>query len=139
MKFKTPFQSATERLLNAEAENALYEKAAADIEANIIDKGLWTRAFAESDGDEVKQKALYIKMIVQQYKDRILAEEEIAAATAAEEDKRRREAARAADEAIKNKQTPEDIARRKAAEESAQRAREEFQREQRRKEEELKR
>lgn len=139
MKFKTPFQSATERLLNAEAENALYEKAAADIEANIIDKGLWTRAFAESDGNEVKQKALYIKMIVQQYKDRILAEEEIAAATAAEEDKRRREAARAADEAIKNKQTPEDIARRKAAEESAQRAREEFQREQRRKDEELKR
>jgi len=34
MKFKTPFQSATERLLNAGAENSLYEKAASDIEAN---------------------------------------------------------------------------------------------------------
>lgn len=139
MKFKTPFQSAAERLLKEEAENLLYEKAAADIEANIIDKGLWTRAFAESDGDEVKQKALYIKMIVQQYKDRILAEEEIATARAAEEDKRLREATRAAEEARKKRQTPEDIAKRKAAEESAQRAREEFQREQRRKDEELKR
>lgn len=139
MKFKIPFQSATERLLNAEAENSLYEKAASDIEANIIDKGLWTKAFAESDGDEVKQKALYIKMIVQQYKDEIMAAEELAAAHAAEETRRNIKAARAAEEARKNNQSPDDIAKRKAAEESAQRAREDFQREQRRKEEELKR
>ena len=99
MKFKTPFQSATERLLNAGAENSLYEKAASDIEANNIDKGLWTKAFAEADGNEIRQKALYIKMIVKQYKDEILAGEELAAVMASEEEKRQRQAAWAAEDA----------------------------------------
>ena len=103
MKFKTPFQSATERLLNAGAENSLYEKAASDIEANNIDKGLWTKAFAEADGNEIRQKALYIKMIVKQYKDEILAGEELAAVMASREEKRQRQAAWAAEEARRNK------------------------------------
>jgi hypothetical protein len=139
MKFKTPFQSATERLLNAGAENSLYEKAASDIEANNIDKGLWTKAFAEADGNEIRQKALYIKMIVKQYKDEILAGEELAAVIASEEERRQRQAAMAAEEARRNKQSPDDIAKKKEAEKSANKAREDFQREQREKEAELKR
>ena len=139
MKFKNPFQSATERLFNAGAENSLYEKAASDIEANNIDKGLWTKAFAEADGNEIRQKALYIKMIVKQYKDEILAGEELAAVMASEEERRQRQAASAAEDARRNKQSPDDIAKKKEAEKSANKAREDFQREQREKEAELKR
>jgi len=36
MKFKNPWVSATQRLLTKEAEHALYEKAANDIELNNI-------------------------------------------------------------------------------------------------------
>ncbi|MDB9885163.1 hypothetical protein OAC94_00985 [Gammaproteobacteria bacterium] len=139
MKFKTPFQSATQRLLNAEAENSLYEKAASDIEANIIDKGLWTKAFAEADGNEIRQKALYIKMIVRQYKDEILAGAELAAILASEEEKRQRQTAWAAEDARRKKQSPEDIAKKKEAEKSANKAREDFQREQRERDAELRR
>ena len=52
--------SPTERLLTKEAEHALYEKAANDIELNNIHKGIWTKAFSLTEGDEKKQKAKYI-------------------------------------------------------------------------------
>ena len=58
MKFRNPFKSKIKHLLSKEAEYQLYKKAADDIEANIIDKGIWTKAFAQANGDEVKQKAL---------------------------------------------------------------------------------
>ena len=99
MKFNKPFQSATDRLLSEEAENSLYEKAANDIENEIIEKGIWTKAFAQANGDEIKQKAIYIELIVQHYKNQIEAGEELANILATEEEKRKKREARQAAEA----------------------------------------
>ena len=99
MKFNKPFQSATDRLLSEEAENSLYEKAANDIENEIIEKGIWTKAFAQANGDEIKQKAIYIELIVQHYKNQIEAGEELANILATEEEKRKKREARHAAEA----------------------------------------
>ena len=77
MKVRNPFASNIEKLVSKEAENALYEKAWDDIENNIIDKGIWTKAYAMSDGDEQKQKSAYIRLIVEHYKDLIKAGEEL--------------------------------------------------------------
>ena len=99
MKFNIPFQSATDKLLSEEAENSLYEKAANDIENEIIDKGIWTKAFAQANGDEVKQKAIYIELIVQHYKNQIEAGEELNNILATEEEKRKKREARQAAEA----------------------------------------
>ena len=99
MKFNIPFQSATDKLLSEEAENSLYEKAANDIENEIIEKGIWTKAFAQANGDEVKQKAIYIELIVQHYKNQIEAGEELNNILATEEEKRKKREARQAAEA----------------------------------------
>ena len=99
MKFNIPFQSATDKLLSEEAENSLYEKAANDIENEIIKKGIWTKAFAQANGDEVKQKAIYIELIVQHYKNQIEAGEELNNILATEEEKRKKREARQAAEA----------------------------------------
>lgn len=77
MEFKNPFKSKIEHLLSKEAEYQLYKKAADDIEANIIDKGIWTKAYALANGDEKKQKVRYIDLIVEHYKDLIKAGEEL--------------------------------------------------------------
>jgi hypothetical protein len=99
LKFNIPFQSATDKLLSEEAENSLYEKAANDIEKEIIEKGIWTKAFAQANGDEVKQKAIYIELIVQHYKNQIEAGEELNNILATEEEKRKKREARQAAEA----------------------------------------
>jgi hypothetical protein len=107
MKFKNPLKSATDRLLSEEAENSLYEKAANDIENEMIEKGIWTKAFAQANGDEVKQKAIYIELIVQHYKNQLEAGEELANILATEEEKRKkREARQAAEAAEYNKNRP---------------------------------
>lgn len=104
MKFKNPWVSATERLLTKEAEHALYEKAANDIELDIINKGIWTKAFSLTEGDEKKQKAKYIELMVEHYKDLILAGEELEDILASEEEKREKaEAAKVAEEEKKKK------------------------------------
>ena len=76
------------------------------IENEVIEKGIWTKAFAKANGDEVKQKAIYIELIVQHYKNQIEAGEELANILATEEEKRKKreakEAARAAEYARKN-------------------------------------
>lgn len=90
MKFKNPWVSATQRLLTKEAEHALYEKAANDIELNNIHKGIWTKAFSLSEGDEKKQKAKYIELMVEHFKDLILAGEELEDILATEEEKRKK-------------------------------------------------
>ena len=77
MRFKNPFQSATAKLLSSENENQLYAKAAEDISEGIIEKGLWTKAFISAEGDEQKQKAHYLELIVSHYKDLIEAGREI--------------------------------------------------------------
>ena len=111
MKFSNPFhQSKIDKLISKEAENALYEKAANDIEANIINKGLWTKAFTMAKGIEEKQKYIYIELIVEYYKDLIMAGEELADILATEEEKTHKEAH---EEAQKNRKTQEDIDREK--------------------------
>ena len=87
MKLRNPFQSATDRLISKEVEHKLYEKASIDIENNDIDKGVWTKAFTKADGDEVKQKAVYIELMVEHYRDEIRAGEEIAKVLATKDEK----------------------------------------------------
>ena len=50
------------------AEEQLYELAAEEIAANNIRPGLWAKAIAESDGDDAKAKARYIKLRVETMK-----------------------------------------------------------------------
>ncbi|MDC6459922.1 hypothetical protein PQY66_06235 [Luminiphilus sp.] len=50
------------------AEEKLYELAAEEITANNIRPGLWAKAIAESDGDDAKAKARYIKLRVETMK-----------------------------------------------------------------------
>lgn len=52
-------------------ETELYEVVAEEIESNDLNKGLWMKAFANSDGDSQKQKALYIKYRVQNLNDKV--------------------------------------------------------------------
>ena len=92
MKIKNPFKSATENLINQEVEKEFYLKAAEDIENNVIDKGLWTKAFVMSQGDDAKQKAIYIELIVEYYKNQVKAGEEVADILAKEEEKAARRA-----------------------------------------------
>ena len=89
MKFRNPFQSAIKRNFMKEAELKLYEKVAKDIENNDINNGVWTKAFAKSNGDVAKQKSIYIELMVELYEDRLRAEEELEVilASAANKDK----------------------------------------------------
>ena len=46
-------------------EDAVYEVVANEMDSGRMDKGLWTRLFAELDGDEKKAKIAYIKQRVE--------------------------------------------------------------------------
>ena len=115
MKLRNPFQSATDRLISKEVEHKLYEKASIDIENGSIDRGVMTKAFSNAQGDEVKQKAIYIELMVEHYKDEIRAGEELAKVLATEADK------------AKERQRQEEILRQERAEEERE-AREEAER-----------
>jgi len=106
MKLRNPFQSATDRLISKEVEHKLYEKASIDIENGSIDRGIMTKAFSNAQGDEVKQKAIYIELMVEHYKDEIRAGEELAKVLATEADK------------AKERQRQEEIRRQERAEEA---------------------
>ena len=84
MKFKNPFQSATEKVISTSEENKLYEKVTVAIENNDIDKGVWTKAFTQADGDTSKQKVIYIELMVEHYKNLIIAKQELEEARAIE-------------------------------------------------------
>ena len=84
MKFKNPFQSATEKVISTSEENKLYEKVTVAIENNDIDKGVWTKAFTQADGDTTKQKVIYIELMVEHYKNLIIAKQELEEARAIE-------------------------------------------------------
>ena len=115
MKLRNPFQSATDRLISKEVEHKLYEKASIDIENGSIDRGVMTKAFSNAQGDEVKQKAIYIELMVEHYRDEIRAGEELAKVLATEADK------------AKERQRQEEILRQERAEEERE-AREEAER-----------
>ena len=110
MSFKDYFFSPIKTYLTAEEENLLYEKAGDDIEKGIINKGIWTKAYSQAQGDEAKQKAIYIKLIVAHYVKEIQAGEELSyiLASAAEkvkkdEERRKAREAKAAAEAAKER------------------------------------
>ena len=44
-----------------EIEDRLYEQIALEIETNTVDKGIWTRVFAQSGGDDKLTRVAYIK------------------------------------------------------------------------------
>ena len=66
------------------SEEDLYAAALAEAEAGTTRPGLWAKAFADSEGDENKRKALYIKLRVQQERERIQQEQKAAEALPAE-------------------------------------------------------
>lgn len=45
-------------------EELLYEFVAAELEQGVMSKGLWTKALAETEFDDLRARALYIKMRV---------------------------------------------------------------------------
>tara|TARA_R110001592_G_scaffold261435_3_gene526326 strand:- start:464 stop:931 length:468 start_codon:yes stop_codon:yes gene_type:complete len=119
MKLRNPFQSATNRLISKEVEYQLYEKAAIGIENNSIDKGVWTKAFSKAEGDELKQKAVYIELMVEHYKDEIRAGQELAKILVSEADKakerqRQDELRRKAKQKEETKRTQEKVDRMKS-------------------------
>lgn len=51
-----PSQNTTEAY-----EDRLYEQVAQEMETNTVDKGLWTKAYAQAGGDDQQTRVLYIK------------------------------------------------------------------------------
>lgn len=78
MKFKNPFSSPLKDFLTEAEETALYEQAATEIENGIMNKGLWAKALSKADGNEEKQKAIYIELLVDYLKKEIAAGKELA-------------------------------------------------------------
>ena len=70
------FKSATETHFSKEMEFKLYEKVVKDLAEGNKDLGVWGKAFVDADADEQKAKSLYIKLMVQRFKDQAEAEAE---------------------------------------------------------------
>lgn len=110
MKLRNPFQSATEKVISTSEENRLYEKVTTAIENNDIDKGVWTKAFTQANGDTTKQKVIYIELMVEYYKNLMLAEQELEEVRLAEEAERKQiAAAEQRKKAIQSNETKETI------------------------------
>ena len=78
-KIKSAFGfTAANKVVTKEAEYQLYEKVSQDIANGERDEGVWTSAFAKSEGDNQKAEAKYIDLMVQRYKDLIDAGIELA-------------------------------------------------------------
>ena len=121
MKFRNPFQSATDRLISKEVEHLLYQKVGIDFENNNINNGIWTKALGKAEGDEIKQKGIYIELMVEHYRDEIRAGEELAKILATEANKE------------KERQRQEEILRKEKQEEEEERKKRHEQREKREK------
>tara|TARA_Y200000002_G_scaffold359545_1_gene343900 strand:+ start:344 stop:1207 length:864 start_codon:yes stop_codon:yes gene_type:complete len=63
--------------ISDEISNEIYEQIHDELDGGVKQKGLWTRAIAESGGDENKSKSLYIKMRFKELKERQLNFERI--------------------------------------------------------------
>ena len=57
-------------------DNEIYEKIADELENNVKQKGLWTRAVAEANGNENIVKSIYIKLRFKEIKDEAKREKE---------------------------------------------------------------
>lgn len=60
------------RALASGEEDAIYQAIALEMESREIDKALWTRAFAERDGDKDSTKARYIQLRFEKLKKELL-------------------------------------------------------------------
>lgn len=77
-KVKSAFgYTAANKLISKEAEYKLYEKVSQDISEGERDEGVWTLAFAKSEGNKQKAEAKYIELMVERYKDWIEAGKEV--------------------------------------------------------------
>ena len=73
------FKSATEKLVSKEVEYKLHEKVLRDVANDKKDLGVWGKAFVDADGDDKKTEAVYVKLMVQHYKDTAKSETELEA------------------------------------------------------------
>jgi len=71
------------------SEEDMYAAALAEVQSGATRPGLWAKAFADSEGDENKSKALYIKLRVQQERESQQQEQKAAEAVAAEPARRK--------------------------------------------------
>jgi len=55
------------------SKQEFYDSVAKELEQESIDRGLWTKAFAEADGDRGRARALYIRLRVDQLERDALA------------------------------------------------------------------
>ena len=102
---KNLFKSPTSKLIKEQLEEELYLRALTDLENGIINEALWAKTLADSDGDANKQKAIYLKSIVQRYKDITASNDEIQAKQLKAQQKIAKQEAKLND---KNK-TPEEL------------------------------
>ena len=72
-------------------EEAIYAEALVELKSGKTRPGLWAKAFAESEGDESKSQALYIKLRVQHERERRQQEQKAVDALAVESAQRRAE------------------------------------------------
>ena len=73
MARKTPVEESIERL----AEEKIYEKVYEEVASGVKREGLWFKALSESDGEETKAKALYVKLRVRSLIDELIVTEKI--------------------------------------------------------------
>ena len=57
-----------------QTDEAIYEFVAAELANSAVKQGLWTKALSDSNWDEAKAKALYVKMRFAQLHNELLAE-----------------------------------------------------------------
>ncbi|CAI07734.1 hypothetical protein [Aromatoleum aromaticum] len=55
-------------------DEALYEFVAAELVNSAVKQGLWTKALSDSDWDEARAKALYVKMRFTQLRNELISE-----------------------------------------------------------------
>ena len=82
---------ATEDNVPTLDEEAIYAEALSELKSGTVRPGLWAKAFAESEGDENKSQALYMRLRVQHEKDRRQQLQNAAAASAADAVRRKAE------------------------------------------------
>lgn len=56
-----PIQAGPSQGTIRASEDRLYEQIAEELEANCVDKGLWTKAYAQAGGDDRQTRVFYIK------------------------------------------------------------------------------
>lgn len=73
--------SGNEELEERQITDAFYDEVAKEMQEDRLIPGVWTRAFAEADGDENRAKAIYIKtrvaQLLEQEREQLTQEERV--------------------------------------------------------------